>query len=163
MALLRSGRRVRYIDMDPQKSLTGILRFHRIPENVDEPEFVMIDTPPRLDSAEITKAVRAADVICIPTRPLVFDLGVTVNTSVLVAKTQPPGAKALIVFNQVRKGTLATKDAQTLDRSKFAVPVAKNSISLRECIYRATSTKDGWSALDEAASAELLSLALSLG
>ncbi|HEY0790255.1 MAG TPA: ParA family protein [Chthoniobacterales bacterium] len=163
MALLRSGRRVQFIDLDPQKSLTGILKFHQIAETVDEPEFVMIDTPPRLDSGEIAKAIRAADVICIPTRPLVFDLGVTVNTSALVAKTKTPGSKALIVFNQVRKGTLATKDAQNLDRSKFSVPVAKASISMRECIYRATSTKDGWKALDEPAAAELLSLALSLG
>jgi chromosome partitioning protein len=159
LALLRCGRRVRFVDLDPQRSLDGLLRLQGL-ESALNAEFTLVDTAPRLESEEVARAIRAADVVCIPTRPGLVDLSVTVNTSKLVAKLLPKEAKALIVLNQVRRGTTASKEAEALDPGEFAVPICGTSIALRECIQRAMRL--GWKALDEAASNEILSFALSL-
>ena len=159
LALLRSGRRVRFVDLDPQRSLDGLLRLQAI-ESALNAEFTLIDTAPRLESEDVARAIRAADVVCIPTRPGLIDLSVTIHTSKLVAKLLPKEAKALIVLNQVRRGTTSSKEAEALDPAEFAVPICSSSIGLRECIQRAMRL--GWQALDEFASNELLSFALSL-
>jgi chromosome partitioning protein len=159
LALLRSGRRVRFVDFDPQRSLDGLLKLQKI-ESALNPEFTIIDTPPRLESEEVGRAIRAADVVCVPTRPGIVDLGVTVTTARVVAKLLGSGSKALIVLNQVRRGTTASKEAEALDPDQFAIPVCRTSIALRECIHRAMRL--GWPALDEAASNEILSFALRL-
>ena len=54
----------------------------------------------------------------------------------------------------------ASKEAESLDPGEFAVPICSTSIALRECIHRAMRL--GWKALDESASNEILSFALSL-
>jgi chromosome partitioning protein len=158
-ALTRAGRRVQYHDLDPQSSLTELLRLHEVTD-VSEPEFVLIDTPPRLESKEVKEAVKTADVICIPMRPSPMDYGVTANTAEVVANLREPGAKAMIIFNQVRRGTFWSKKFGALDGSEFAVPVAGISIGLRECFAHALTA--GWSALDDSASNELLNFALSI-
>jgi chromosome partitioning protein len=159
LALSRAGRRVQFIDLDPQSSLTELLRLHEI-KDVQDPEFVIIDSPPRLESKEVGEAIRSADVICIPMRPSPMDYGVTASTSAVVAKLRAPNAKALVLFNQVRKGTFWSKKFGALDGSEFAVPVAGCSIALRECFAHALTA--GWSALDDAAASELLNFALSI-
>jgi cellulose biosynthesis protein BcsQ len=150
---------VRFVDLDPQRSLDGLLRLQGI-ESALNAEFTLIDTAPRLESEEVARAIRAADVVCIPTRPGFVDLSVTINTAKLVAKLLPKDSKALIVLNQVRRGTTSSKEAEALDPAEFAVPICSSSIALRECIQRAMRL--GWNALDEFASNELLSFALSL-
>jgi chromosome partitioning protein len=158
-ALTRAGRQVQYHDLDPQSSLTELLKLHDVAE-VPKPEFVIVDTPPRLESKEVKEAVKTADVICIPMRPSPMDYGVTASTAEVVAKLRDPGAKAMVIFNQVRRGTFWSKKFGAFDGNEFAVPVVGVSISLRECYAHALTA--GWSALDDAASSELLNFALSI-
>jgi chromosome partitioning protein len=42
-ALTRAGRRVRYLDLDPNESLKGLLAEHRVAD-ADDPEFTVVDT-----------------------------------------------------------------------------------------------------------------------
>jgi chromosome partitioning protein len=158
-ALGRAGRQVHFLDLDPQASLNSLVELHEVPQP-DAPEFVIVDTPPRLDSQEVRAAIEKADVVCIPMRPSPMDLGVTTNTAELVAKIKQPGCKAFVVLNQLRRGTYWSKRIESLDGSDFAVPIASASFSLRECFAHALTL--GWGALDESASNELLNFALSI-
>jgi chromosome partitioning protein len=114
-ALTRAGRRVRYLDLDPNESLKGLLAEHRVAD-VDDPEFTIVDTPPRLDTKQVVAVIKTADVICIPTRPTVADRPLAQHTALAVAELRHPEAKALLVFNQVRRGTLASKQVDALAR-----------------------------------------------
>jgi hypothetical protein len=66
----------------------------------------------------------------------------------------------MVIVNQVRRGAFWSKKFGTFDGNEFAVPVIGVSISLRECYAHALTV--GWSALDDAASSELLNFALSI-
>jgi cellulose biosynthesis protein BcsQ len=158
-ALSRAGRRVQYHDLDPNESLKGLLAEHQVLDAPD-PEFRIVDTPPRLDTKEVVKVIQTADVICIPTRPTAADRPLTRHTALAVAELRHSEAKALVVFNQVRRGTLSSKEVDALEPGEFALPVASSALSLRECFDRAW--KKGWAALDEAAREEFLNFALNL-
>jgi chromosome partitioning protein len=158
-ALEQAGRRVQFLDLDPQESLTSLLRLHPRTE-VSDPEFRLVDTPSRLESPEVREAIRNAEVICIPMCPSPMDFSVTSSTAELVHKLCAPGAKAQVVINKVRRGTFWAKEFGTARQGEFAVPVSACAISLRECYIHALTS--GWKALDEAASNEVLNLALSL-
>ena len=158
-ALARAGRRVRYLDLDPNESLKGLLAEHQVAD-VDDPEFVVVDTPPRLDTKQVVAVIKTADVICVPTRPTVADRPLAQHTAQAVAELRHPQAKALVVFNQVRRGTLSSKHVDALEDGEFALPVASSAISMRECFDRAW--KKGWTALDEAAREEFFSFVLNL-
>jgi cellulose biosynthesis protein BcsQ len=158
-ALTRAGRRVRYLDLDPNESLKGLLAEHQVTD-VEDPEFLIVDTPPRLDTKQVVKVIQTADVICIPTRPTAADRPLARHTALAVAELRDPSAKAMVVFNQVRRGTRSEKEVDGLDPAEFALPVASSAISMRECFDRAW--KKGWTALDEAAREEFLNFALNL-
>jgi chromosome partitioning protein len=63
-------------------------------------EFVVIDTPPHADAAA-RDAVRAADLILIPTRPRAFDLQAVEATADIVSYAKKP---AFVVLNSVPAG-----------------------------------------------------------
>lgn len=122
LALQRAQRRVSFLDLDPQASLTSLLELHNV--NRDEgatTEFLIVDTPPRLESKEVRESVERADVICIPMRPSPMDFGVTTNTAQLVKTLKRPESKAFIILNQLRKGTYWSKKVETLNGSDFAL------------------------------------------
>ena len=162
LVLQRADRRVSFLDLDPQGSLNGLLQLHNMqPADEIQPEFLIVDTPPRLESKEIGEAIKQADVICIPMRPSPMDFGVTTNTAELVTRLKRSESRAFVILNQLRKGTYWSKKMENLDGADFAVPVAKISFTLRECFAHALTV--GWEALDDSASNELLNFALSLG
>jgi chromosome partitioning protein len=162
LVLQRAGRRVAFLDLDPQASLNGLLHLHDVQQLQEtQAEFLIVDTPPRLESKEISEAIKQADVICIPMRPSPMDFGVTTNTAELVTRLKRPESRAVVLLNQLRKGTYWSKKVESLDGTTFAVPVATTSFTLRECFAHALTV--GWEALDDSASNEILNFALSLG
>jgi chromosome partitioning protein len=124
LALLRAGRRVRFVDLDPQRSLDGLLRLQGLQSALNA-EFTLIDTAPRLESEEVARAIRAADVVCIPTRPGVVDLSVTINTAKLVAKLLPKETRALIVLN----GIVSPNPRKFRHRNSNCATIASRSMS----------------------------------
>ena len=85
LVLQRAQRRVNFLDLDPQASLTSLLELHNVKRDEGAgTEFLIVDTPPRLESKEVRESVQRADVICIPMRPSPMDFGVTTNTAELV-------------------------------------------------------------------------------
>lgn len=103
------------VDTDPQATAAawGDWRGEFLPEVITSPparlgatiqkvkrggiELVVIDTPPHADAAA-REAVKAADLILIPTRPRAFDLHSLETTAELVAVSGKP---AFVIFNAV--------------------------------------------------------------
>ena len=149
LALQRAERRVNFLDLDPQASLTSLLELHNVKrDDGATAEF-------------LRESVQRADVVCIPMRPSPMDFGVTTNTAELVKTLKRPDSKAFIILNQLRKGTYWSKKVETLNGSDFALSFSNSSFSLRECFAHALTV--GWDALDESASNELLNFALTIG
>ena len=123
LVLQRAGRRVAFLDLDPQASLNGLLHLHDVQQLKEtQAEFLIVDTPPRLESKEISEAIKQADVICIPMRPSPMDFGVTTNTAELVTRLKRPESRAIVLLNQLRKGTYWSRKVEGLDGTTFAVP-----------------------------------------
>ncbi|MET0251232.1 MAG: ParA family partition ATPase [Novosphingobium sp.] len=110
-----AGRHVCVIDTDPQATAAawGDWRENDRPEVMTSPparlgktiqaavkagaELILIDTPPHADAAA-REAVKAADLVLIPTRPRAFDLHAVEATADLVSFAKKP---AFVVFNAV--------------------------------------------------------------
>ena len=76
-------------------------RLARTIENAKkEAEIVVIDTPPHAEAA-MREAIKAADLVLIPSRPRAFDLHALEVVADLVANTGKP---AFVVFNAVPSG-----------------------------------------------------------
>lgn len=103
------------IDTDPQATAAawGDWRGEFLPEIITSPparlattiqkaarngaELIVVDTPPQADAAA-REAVKAADLILIPTRPRAFDLHSLVTTADLVASARAP---VYVILNAV--------------------------------------------------------------
>ena len=72
-------------------------------------DFVVIDTPPHADAAA-REAIKAADLVLIPTKPRAFDLAALEPVAELVTFAQTP---AFVVLNAVPSGaTVLTREAK---------------------------------------------------
>lgn len=122
VALARAGHRVALLDTDPQGSLGRWFMTRR--QTLGEPgielatasawgvsyeceklrkscDFVIIDTPPKVD-ADLRPAIREADLVLIPVTPSHVDLWATDGVLDLVARES---ARAMIVLNRMKSGT----------------------------------------------------------
>jgi hypothetical protein len=72
-----------------------------------------------------------------------MDFGVTTNTAELVTRLKRPESRAIVLLNQLRKGTYWSKKVESLDGTTFAVPVATTSFTLRECFAHALTVGVG--------------------
>ncbi len=55
LVLQRAQRRVNFLDLDPQASLTSLLELHNVKRD-EGAEFLIVDTPPRLESKEVRES-----------------------------------------------------------------------------------------------------------
>lgn len=90
-------------------------------------DFIFIDTPPH--AADIMMlAMMEADLIIIPTRPRPYDLHASGNTVKIYRTIQeklgwaPP---AFFLLNQVKEGTLLSKEAPDFIAENFKLPILK--------------------------------------
>jgi chromosome partitioning protein len=120
VALLRRGKSVAILDVDPQGSLGEWFeaRERRVGEDrtglsfrtasgwgarreardlARDHDFVVVDTPPKSDS-EARPAIEAADLVAIPIQPTPVDLWSTDSTLALIARERATG---LLVINRV--------------------------------------------------------------
>jgi len=72
-------------------------------------DFVVIDTPPHADAAA-REAIKAADIVLVPTKPRAFDLAALEPVAELVSYAKKP---AFVVLNSVPAGaTVLTEEAK---------------------------------------------------
>ncbi|AWW74668.1 chromosome partitioning protein ParA [Erythrobacter sp. KY5] len=82
-------------------------------------DFIVIDTPPHADAAA-REAIKAADIVLIPTKPRAFDLAALEPIADLVSFAETP---AFVVLNAVPSGaTVLTEEAKSTAKDmKLAV------------------------------------------
>lgn len=98
---------------DPEVITTPPTRLAKTIEDVAKlgAEMIVIDTPPHADAAA-REAVKAADLVLIPTRPRAFDLHAIQTTAELIIYAGKP---AFVVFNATpARGVQLFADASTL-------------------------------------------------
>ena len=156
-ALLARGRRVQGVDADEQQSFSqwAAARAEFSPDEpnffgvapdrygwnatprrgADAPEFVIIDTPPRIDGA-VRRAIRAADLVLTPLQLTSIDLEASLPTAQAVSAA---GKTPLFVINRApARARIADEIRRQI--KKYALPVASSELGNRaafaESVYR---------------------------
>ena len=160
-ALVEAGHRVAVKDTDPQRTATkwieeiGGLELAKAREQYGA---TMIDTPPRLESREMSDAIKEADVVVLVTSPSPADLFTSRDTAALIQKL---GAekRSKVLYNQVQPGTILSRDLEDT-ASRIGLPAFKTIIRRRQAYQHAVLM--GWRSLPAEAREELLKAALEI-
>jgi len=160
LTLHEAGKSFAVIDHDPQQSLTNLLKEMQLSSQQEHATVTIIDTPPRLDDANVRSAVRSADILLLPSDSSPMDVPVTNDTAKLALTLKQDGARAFVVLNKVRKRTVWARHAEEHAEELFAIPVLKSQIGFRECYKHALI--HGWKALDRDARDEIATLVIAV-
>lgn len=107
-------------------------------------DFVVIDTPPHADAAA-REAIKAADIVLIPTRPRAFDLHALEPIAELVAFAKKP---AFVVLNSVPAGaTVITGDAKKAAKS-MGLKLCSVALGDRAAFHRSAAKGETAAELD---------------
>jgi chromosome partitioning protein len=152
-ALSEAGHSVGILDTDPQGTATraaseaGGLELCRAGQ---EYIYVLVDTPPRLDTRS---AIHESDIVLVVTGPSPADLFTTMDT-IRVLKAEGAESKSRVLFNQVQPGTVLSRD---LDE-RVGLAALKSRIQRRQAFQHVLLT--GWKALPPEARDEVFKVAL---
>nr|WP_298930057.1 ParA family partition ATPase [uncultured Erythrobacter sp.] len=98
-------------------------------------DFIVIDTPPHADAAA-REAIKAADVVLIPTKPRAFDLHALEPIADLVSFAKKP---AYVVLNAVPSGaTILAKDARSIAQ-EMGLDVCPVELGDRAAFHRSSA------------------------
>ena len=146
-----SGRRVLFLDLDPQRSLSawwhsraaetpGLIETdaRRLPELLKAAasegyDLAVVDTPPAV-SFDTTRVAAAADLVLIPLRPSVLDIYAVASTADVVKASRTPG---LLVLNACPPPRGLQEAATTLEARQALAessPIALAATSLTQRI-----------------------------
>lgn len=162
LAWEQTGRSVRLLDTDPQRTA------QRWSEGIGGPrppggdapvDIQVIDTPPRLDSPLLHRALAGADCALLVTSPSPADLWGSQDTVGIIRQHLPAGRPARILFNQVQRRTLLAQDLDGL-AGRIGLPALAGRIGRRQAFQHAALL--GWSTLDRRSRAEVRSAALEI-
>jgi chromosome partitioning protein len=161
-ALADAGRRVAFIDRDPQKTATRWIRETNPAIAIANPDenydAIIVDTPPQLDSPLLRESLLQADKVMLVSSPSPADLWTSQATAGLVRMHHGKG-KAALLFNQVQRHTVLARDLNPMAAS-IGLPALRNSVARRQCYQHALLL--GWKALDGPAREEILQVALEI-
>lgn len=159
ITLSRVGKSVGIIDLDPQGSLTAWLKDTEGFVFAEHGDIVIVDTPPRIDDPKVLDAIKMADRILVPTTPSPAELSTTKHTASVILTHMRKDAKALVVFNRVKRNTTYARALASMAKM-LPLPVATIALGDREVFKHVLL--DGWAALDGQARDEITSLALEI-
>ena len=170
LALANAGKSVSVEDRDPQQSITSWIDPERDGlrivgqgggggEGGGAAEFELIDTCPFLREPTVHAAIRESDVVVMPCTPSPGDITAAKATIELVNRLKRPDARAALVLNKVKAGTMLAQDAPTMLR-ELGAPVLATSLGDRQPIQKAVLL--GWAALDAKLQGEVFKLAFEL-
>jgi chromosome partitioning protein len=159
-ALAEAGHTVAVEDTDPQQTASTWIRESANGLSLRNPRdtytAVMIDTPPRLDSPHVIRAMREADIVLVVTSPSPADL-FTSRDTVQILKREGMAEKGRILFNQVQVGTILSRDLDDLAQ-RMGLPALRSRIQRRQAYQHAVLT--GWRSLPSEARDEIFRVAL---
>ncbi|MEM6907479.1 MAG: ParA family partition ATPase [Pseudomonadota bacterium] len=114
-------------------------------------DFVVIDTPPHADAAA-REAIKAADIVLIPTKPRAFDLAALEPIADLVGFAKTP---AFVVLNSVPAGaTVLAEDARTA-ASDMGLEICPVELGDRAAFHRSSAKGETAAEIDPAGKAAL--------
>jgi chromosome partitioning protein len=161
-ALADVGRRVAFLDRDPQQTATRWIKETKPAIVLAEPgvsyDALIIDTPPRLDSSLVHESLAQADKVMLVSSPSPADLWTSQDT-VSVIRAHYKKEKAALLFNQVQRQTLLARELAPL-AERIGLPALTHQVARRQCYQHAMVL--GWKALDGPAREEILQVALEI-
>jgi chromosome partitioning protein len=98
-------------------------------------DFIVIDTPPHADAAA-REAIKAADVVLIPTRPRAFDLAALEPIADLVGFAKTP---AYVVLNAVPTGATVLADDARQTASAMGLAICPVELGDRAAFHRSSA------------------------
>jgi len=160
-ALAEAGHEVAVLDTDPQRtatkwiSETGGLALAQDGKSYGA---LFIDTPPRLDSKQVTDSIRRGDIVVVVSSPSPADLFTSRDTVALIT-TLDATKRSRLLFNQVQAGTILARElADMADR--IGLKPLKNQIHRRQAYQHAVLL--GWKSLPGDAREEIFKVALEI-
>jgi len=155
--LHRAGKKIKIIDLDSQKSLTGWIEKIGL-ETSEDASYTIIDTPPSMFDKQTVAALQTADKVVVPSGTSVADLEVTASSlATIEARTS---GDLRILWSKVQTNTQAGKSlkelSEALERSCFNTPIV-----LRQC-YQQQFCHVGWNALNTQAREECSNFVIEL-
>lgn len=157
MALREAGHAAAVRDLDPQQTATRWLADN--PELLDPAAPIqLLDTPPRLESADVAQAIRDADTVIVVSRPSPCDLFTSQDTATLIAKLNAL-EKTRLLFTNVREGTILARGLEQTAK-EIGIKPLKVHLQLREAYQHAVLA--GWKALTQEAREEAGRVALAI-
>ncbi len=118
----------------------------------------IVDTPPRLDSAQTLTLLRKSDVIILVTSPSPADLFTSQDTAALIRR-EGLSDRAYILYNRIEVGTVLARDLEAM-AAKLGLPALASRIHHRQAYQHAVLV--GWKALGSKAREETLRVALEI-
>lgn len=114
-------------------------------------DFIVIDTPPHADAAA-REAIKAADVVLIPSKPRAFDLAALEPVADLVSFAKKP---AYVVLNSVPTGaTVLAEEARTA-AGDLGLEICPVELGDRAAFHRSSAKGETASEIDPAGKAAL--------
>ena len=147
-ALRRVGHKVAIQDWDEQGTSSKSCNFRKIQLAVpgESYAYLIYDTKPDLMDPATKDAVTGADVILIVATPSFADLWEVAETY-QYAQRLNPRAIIRVVFNKVKKGTVASRELDSsVNELALPIPPLSHQLPFREAFN--TFLADGWKALD---------------
>jgi chromosome partitioning protein len=158
VAFQQRGLRVGLSDRDPQgtasrwiKEIGGIE-----PADNGSHDLVIVDTPPRLDSELLHRALAGSDCAVLVTSPSPADLWTSQDTVAVIRQHLASGKPARILFNQVQRRTLLASELDGL-AERIGLPALDTRLGRRQCFQHAALL--GWPGLDHQSREEMLAAA----
>ena len=112
-------------------------------------DFVVIDTPPHADAAA-REAIKAADIVLIPTKPRAFDLAALEPIADLVSFAKTP---AFVVLNGVPSGATVLEEEARSAAKDLGLDVSPVTLGDRAAFHRSSAKGETASEHDPASKA----------
>ena len=122
----------------------------------DDIEFVVIDTPPHAEAA-MREAIKAADLVLIPSRPRAFDLHALEGVAEMLSYAETP---AYVVLNAVPGGATKQVAEATAAAKEMGLDVCPVTFGERADFHRSSAKGEVASEIDASGKAALEAKAL---
>ena len=161
LGLAHKGLRVGFVDTDWQKTLTNALNLQATKEpkiaelrgNPEAFDFIVIDSPPRLDERPFVRELADCDLCVLVTKPSLADLWGTQASAQEMARLVP-GKKTVILLNGIDPRRILSREFPALlKQANVDIPLLTDAgkpftFHDRECYKHSLGA--GWDSLDDA-------------
>lgn len=153
-ALQDNGFEVVIDDRDPQRSATALAPNMGLRIGTEAP-FVIIDTPPNVESPGLLTSLQIADLAVLVTSPSPSDMSTTLASADFIKRVRQ--GRTVVLINKIKLNTVLGRE---IEHTAGMIPFErlKNTLGDRQNYQKAQL--HGWKALSKAEQNEILKVAL---